>query len=249
MFLEVPVGQQEDFIAAVAEAVNQYNNQNGSCDPFMGSANAACQNVLWSPVSTQRFYRSCRTNIDVIESGALPLAPGSSLVVKQAPHPGWLGGCFMITYRLANGGVNHGDIKFEWFLDTELLDGELWGSEIYDNANHLVGDGMHPLPMHCGVQCCIGGLNTLKLKVSHTGGVNQLEALRVFVQHGVKACCNACGSSRSCQVGCANKPHQQQQPLPQVPQPVPLQLPQGQGQNFQFFVQPGPNMKLMNGNG
>lgn len=195
----------------------------GACD-MTTSANAHCANVLYSQITTERFYRSCRTNIDQIETGAIPIVPGQSTTLAQIGHPGWYAGCFQLTYRLANNGINHGDIKLEWFIDGELLDTTMYGSEIYDNNNNLIGDGFHPVPMACGKQCCIGALNKLKLKITHTGVANQLEQPRVFVNHGVQACCNSCGiTPGKCQTGCNGQLHQPQQP--QLPAPIGMHVP------------------------
>lgn len=231
---------QEEFIEAVAEKVGE--KLGIACEAVLPNTSDRCKNVLFSPVSTARFYRSCRTEIDVVEAGAIPLAPGASVTLSQATHPGWLAGCFMITYRLANDGKNHGDVKFEWFLDDEPLDTAMWGSEIYDNANGMIGDGKHPVPLHCGVQCCIGAMNKLKLKITHTGVANQVEAIRVFVLHGVQACCSACASGKACQTGCNNH-HKPQKPPKQQPLP-PVPVMQG-GNNVTIQLPAG--MKLVNG--
>lgn len=239
---------QEEFIEEVAGHVLAKLN-GGACE--VQPSTSQCANVLFSPVATQRFYRSGRTEIDVIANGQIPVAPGSSVTLEQKTHPGWNAGCYMLTYRLANAGLNHGDVKIEWFLDEEPLDRIAYGSEIYDNANGMIGDGKHPVPLHYGMQCCIGALNKLRVRISHTGNANQIEGIRLFVDHGIPACCSSCAVGRSCQSGC-NK-ESQPKPRPQSasgwltsgaqPQPVPLMG--GNGGNQVINLQLPPGMKIV----
>lgn len=201
---EMSEDQMLDALAEkVAEKMGAGNGAFSACD---GSLMVnPCGNLMWSPVTVMKFYQSGETAIDVIESGLVPVAPGATTVLAQAPHPGWGAGCIRITYRLANNGTNHQDIKFSFFLDDEPLDKHMFGSDIYDNANGLIGDGYHPLPLAGRRQCCIGAMNRLRVKIEHQGAANELQQPRITVTHGKVACCSACGTGRNCQVGCAGE--------------------------------------------
>lgn len=204
------------FVEAVAERVAERQIQ--TCDTPIHP----CAAVLWSDITVERFYRSGRTVLDNIISGAVPIVPGQAARLEQRPHPGWLAGCFKLTYRLANNGTNHQDVEIRFFIDGIELDTVIYGSEIYDNANGMIGDGLIPVPLAHGKQCCVGAMNRLQVEIRHTGANNQIEQPRIFVQHGMPACCNACSVGKSCQVGC-NKQHQHKQvPAPQQPTPVPM---------------------------
>lgn len=166
-----------------------------------------CTNVLYSSFTIEDFLRSGQTDIDVIKagSGVIPVVPGQSVTLEQGPHPGWSAGCINISYRLANNGTNHGDIRFDFFVDNVPLDRPLFGSNIYDNANNLINDGLFPLPLQGRRQCCIGALNKLAVKITHQGANNQLEQPRIFVLHAKRECCSACASGKSCQPGCSGE--------------------------------------------
>lgn len=201
----------EQFAQAVAERIKAMEGDSACGFPQL----PPCANLLYSRITVEDFYRSGRTDLDEIVSGQLPLAPGQSVRLRQKAHPGWLAGCFRLTYRLANNGTNHSDIKIQFFVDGVKLDTIMYGSEIYDNANHTVGDGLLPVPLAHGEQCCIGGMNRLEIELTHTGNNNQLEQPRIYVNHGKQACCNACASGKTCQSGCKNDaPVAKPQPRP-----------------------------------
>lgn len=210
----------DQFVDAVAERMNQRGV--AGCDPGLNP----CANILYSEITVERFYRSGRTTIDEVFQGAVPIVPGQAARIRQAAHPGWLAGCFRLTYRLANNGTNHHDIEIRFFVDGIELDTVMYGSEIYDNANHIIGDGLLPVPLAHGKQCCIGALNRLEVELRHVGAANQLEQPRLFVNHGKAACCSACSAGKECQTGCN---HEQPKP-PMMPKPVPMLAPAQQGQ-------------------
>jgi hypothetical protein len=105
-----------------------------------------CENLLYAPITTFRFLRSGRTDINVIIEGTIPVVPGASVLLSQDSRPPWPTGCYSLRYRLANNGTNHDDILIEWFLDDELLDTKHYGSEIYNADGTVIGDGLLPVP-------------------------------------------------------------------------------------------------------
>lgn len=210
----------DQFVDAVAERMSQRGVS--SCDPVIHP----CANILYSELTVEQFYRSGRTSVDEVFSGVVPIVPGTAARLRQKAHPGWLAGCFRLTYRLANNGTNHHDIEIRFFIDGIELDTVMYGSEIYDNANHVIGDGLLPIPLAHGRQCCIGALNRLEVELKHVGANNQLEQPRLFVHHGKPACCNACAAGKSCQTGCNHEKPQ----LPPPMKPVPMLQPAAQGQ-------------------
>ena len=158
-----------------------------------------CENLLYAPITTQKFYRSGRTDIAVIQVGQIPVAPGAEVTLAQESKPPWPTGCFSLRYRLANNGNNHDEILIEWFLDDELLDTKHYGSEIYNSDGTVIGDGLLPVPMAMGQHCCVGGNNRLRARISHTGNSNQIESIRLFVHHGrAVKCCSSCAMGRTC---------------------------------------------------
>lgn len=224
--------QEEAIIQAVANEVFRRMVGEGMCVPTAAAAgcdgdpiDAPCRNMLHSPVTTEKFYRSGRIILDQIQSGVLPLAPGQQVTLTHKDVPGWASGCFMITYRLANNGTNHNDIRIRFFIDDYELDHDMFGSEIYDNDNQLIGNGWHPIPLTGGRQCCIGALNKLRIQLSHEGANNQLEQPRIIVRFGKTACCNACAVGLQCQQGCQGKKEScklPERPAPQAPIPAML---------------------------
>ena len=102
-----------------------------ACGTLMPSN--GCENLLYAPITTQRFYRGGRTDINVILEGQIPVVPGASVLLAQDVRPPWPTGCYSLRYRLANNGNNHDEIQIEWFLDEELLDTKHFGSEIYNS--------------------------------------------------------------------------------------------------------------------
>jgi hypothetical protein len=158
-----------------------------------------CENLNYAPITTQRFYRGARTDLNVIVEGQIPVAPGASVLLSQDARPPWPTGCFSLRYRLANNGNNHDEIRIRMFLDGEELDTEIFGSEIYNLDNTIIGDGLLPVPMAMGQHCCVGGLNRLRARISHMGNNNQIENIRLFVHHGKAIkCCSSCAMGRSC---------------------------------------------------
>ncbi|MFZ6179881.1 hypothetical protein [Nannocystis pusilla] len=173
--------------------------------PACGTAvpRSGCENLNYANITTARFYRGGRTNIDQVVEGQIPVAPGSSVMLSQAAHPPWPTGCYVLRYRLANNANNHDDIKIEWFVDSEPLDAIQYGSEIYNNDNTVIGEGKLPIPLAMGEHCCIGGNNRLRVRISHLGNANQIENIRLHVEHAnAVKCCSGCASGRSCQRGC-----------------------------------------------
>lgn len=223
------MGQEDQIIQAVADEVYRRMIANGMCAPVQqvggcdGKAvDTPCRNLLHSPVTVEKFYRSGRIVLDQVESGVFPLAPGATSALTHKAGPGWASGCFMLTYRLANNATNHNDIRIRFFVDEYELDHDMFGSEIYDNDNHLIGDGYHPIPLTGGEQCCIGALNKLRIVISHEGANNQLEQPRLIVRHGKTACCNACAVGMPCQQGCTKEHQHPPPPPPKQPAPVPM---------------------------
>jgi hypothetical protein len=163
---------------------------------------SGCENLLYAPITTQRFYRGGRTDIDVIVEGKMPVAPGTSVLLSQDAHPPWPTGCYSLRYRLANNGNNHDEIEIEWFLDDEALDTKHHGSEIYNSNGTVIGDGLLPVPLAQGQHCCVGGNNRLRARIRHKGKNNEIENILLFVHHGkgIK-CCSSCSMGRSC--GCS----------------------------------------------
>ena len=161
-----------------------------------------CENLLYAPITTQRFYRSGRTDINVILEGLIPVVPGSSVLLAQDVRPPWPTGCYSLRYRLANNGNNHDEIQIEWFLDEELLDTKHFGSEIYNSDGTVIKDGLLPIPLAMGQHCCVGGNNRLRARIRHTGNNNQIENIRLFGHHGKGIqCCSSCSMGRSCDCG------------------------------------------------
>lgn len=185
---------------------NGMGGQVTACDGTV--LDAPCANLLFSPFTIEDFLRSGQTEIDQVESGVIPVVPGASTVITQASHPGWAAGCINISYRLANNATNHQDIRFDFFVDGTALDRPLYGSNIYDNNNTMIGDGWHPLPLQGRKQCCIGAMNKLRVRITHQGVANQLEQPRIIVSHGKRECCSACSVGKPCQSGCSGaKPY------------------------------------------
>ena len=171
-----------------------------------GTPKVGCENLLYAPITVARFYRGGRTNIDQVAEGQIPVAPGASVLLSQPAHPPWATGCYVLRYRLANNGNNHDEIKIEWFVDNEPLDAIQYGSEIYNADGTVIGDGKLPVPLALGEHCCIGGNNRLRVKISHTGNANQIENIRLHVEHaGAVKCCSAGAAGRTCQQGCQGK--------------------------------------------
>ena len=179
--------------SAAAAGTTVYPAGGGTFTPLNG-----CENLLYAPITTFRFYRGGRTDISVREEGQIPVIPGASVLLSQAPHPPWPTGCYSLRYRLANNGSNHDEIQVEWFLDDELLDTKHYGSEIYNADGTVIGDGLLPVPLAMGQHCCVGGNNRLKARIRHLGNNNQIENIRLFVHHGkgIK-CCSSCSMGRS----------------------------------------------------
>lgn len=161
-----------------------------------------CQGLDWAPITTHRFYRSGRTQLDQILEGQVPVAPGASVLLAQSPHPPWPTGCYVLRYRLANNGNNHLDVRIEWFIDDEPLDTVHTGAEIYNFDGTVIGTGELPIPMAGGEHCCVGGNNRLKVRIRHTGNANQIESIWLFVHHGkAVSCCSMCSMGRTCNCG------------------------------------------------
>ena len=72
-----------------------------------------CENMLYAPITTFRFFRGGRTDINVIQEGQIPVVPGASVLLSQDAKPPWPTGCYSLRYRLANNGNNHDEIKIE----------------------------------------------------------------------------------------------------------------------------------------
>jgi hypothetical protein len=171
-----------------------------------GMPSNGCENLQYAPITTLRFYRSARTDIAVLLAGQIPVAPGAQVTLAQESKPPWPTGCFSLRYRLANNGNNHDEVLIEFFLDDEELDTKIWGSEIYNLDNTIIGDGLLPIPMAMGQHCCVGGNNRLRARISHTGNNNQIENIRLFVHHGKAVkCCSSCAMGRSCDCGGGHK--------------------------------------------
>jgi len=172
----------------------------------MGMPSNGCENLQYAPITTLRFYRSARTDLAVLLAGQIPVAPGAQVTLAQESKPPWPTGCFNLRYRLANNGNNHDEVLIEFFLDDEELDTKIWGSEIYNLDNTIIGDGLLPIPMAMGQHCCVGGNNRLRARISHTGNNNQIENIRLFVHHGKAVkCCSSCAMGRSCDCGGGHK--------------------------------------------
>jgi hypothetical protein len=107
-----------------------------------GMPTNGCENLNYAPITTQRFYRAARTDLSVIVEGQIPVAPGGSVLLSQDAKPPWPTGCFSLRYRLANNGNNHDEIRITWFMDDEELDTKIYGSEIYNLDNTIIGDGL-----------------------------------------------------------------------------------------------------------
>lgn len=198
--------QDKEIAAEVARQIYNQMMQNGQALACDGSPiDAPCADVLFSPFTIEDFLRSGQTEINVVGAGVVPVVPGATATLEQASHPGWTAGCINIAYRLANNGTNHSDIRFDFFVDGTALDRPLFGSNIYDNNNGMIGDGWHPLPLQGRKQCCIGAMNKLRVVITHQGIANQLEQPRIIVQHGKRSCCSGCAADRGCQVTCSGE--------------------------------------------
>ena len=168
-----------------------------------GVPRIGCENLLYAPITVARFYRGGRTDIDQVVEGTIPVAPGSSVMLSQRAHPPWATGCYVLRYRLATNGNNHDQIKIEWFVDAEPLDATVFGSEIYNYDGTVIGEGKLPIPLALGQHCCIGGNNLLRVRITHTGNANQIENIRLHVEHAnAVKCCSACATGHKCQIGC-----------------------------------------------
>ena len=171
-----------------------------------GMPTNGCENLNYAPITTQRFYRAARTDLSVIVEGQIPVAPGGSVLLSQDARPPWPTGCFSLRYRLANNGNNHDEIRIEWLLDDEELDTKIYGSEIYNLDNTIIGDGLLPVPLAMGQHCCVGGMNKLRARIQHMGNNNQIENIRLFVHHGKAIkCCSSCAMGRACDCGGGHK--------------------------------------------
>ncbi|MCY1004453.1 hypothetical protein OV079_02485 [Nannocystis pusilla] len=160
--------------------------------------------MLYSEITLQESNRSGRTVFKIVE-GKKPVAPGSFIVFEQPARPGWATGCYVLKYRLANNGNNHDDIQIEWFIDDYPLDAVHYGDDIYQLNNTFIGDGKLPVPLARGKHCCIGANNRLRAKISHIGTSNQVENIRLYVEHAnAVKCCSGCAAGRGCQSGCKN---------------------------------------------
>ena len=183
--------------AAAAAASSTAFQACGTLTPLNG-----CENLLYAPITTFRFYRGGRTDINIVQEGQIPVVPGASVLLSQDARPPWPTGCYSLRYRLANNGANHDEIQIEWFLDEELLDTKHFGSEIYNNDGTVIKDGLLPIPLAMGQHCCVGGNNRLRARISHLGNSNQIENIRLFVHHGKGIqCCSSCSMGRSCDCG------------------------------------------------
>ena len=79
------------------------------------------------------------------------------------------------------------------------VDTKIYGSEIYNLDNTIIGDGLLPIPMAMGQHCCVGGMNRLRCRIQHMGNNNQIENIRLFVHHGKAVkCCSSCAMGRKC---------------------------------------------------
>src|SRR5690606_16759590 len=52
-----------------------------------GVPKVGCENLLYSNITTARFYRGGRTNIDQVVTGQIPVAPGANVLLSQAAYP------------------------------------------------------------------------------------------------------------------------------------------------------------------
>ena len=171
-----------------------------------GMPTNGCENLNYAPITTQRFYRAARTDLSVIVEGQIPVAPGGSVLLSQDARPPWPTGCFSLRYRLANNGNNHDEMRITWFMDDEELDTKIYGSEIYNLDNTIIGDGLLPVPLAMGQHCCVGGMNKLRARIQHMGNNNQIENIRLFVHHGrAIKCCSSCAMGRACDCGGGHK--------------------------------------------
>jgi hypothetical protein len=171
-----------------------------ACGTLMPSN--GCEHLLYAPITTHRFYRGGRTDINMILEGQIPVVPGAAVLLAQDARPPWPTGCYSLRYRLANNGNNHDEIQIEWFLDDELLDTKHYGSEIYNSDGTVIGDGLLAVPLAMGQHCCVGGNNRLRARIRHLGNNNQIENIRLFVHHGKGVqCCSSCAMGRSCDCG------------------------------------------------
>lgn len=197
------IAQQIDQKRAAVAALPAAQTDPPSCGSQ--SVTNGCENLLYAQFTVEQFNRGGRTDLDQIVEGKIPVAPGSSVVLSQAPSPGWPTGCFVLRYRLANNGINHGNVKLEFFVDNVPLDRIHWGDDVYQLNNTLINEGKVPVPLARGKHCCLGANNRMRVRISHTGAENQIEDLRLYVEHGhAVECCSACASGHKCQSGCQN---------------------------------------------
>ncbi len=207
--MDAEIDQKQKFILLARELANEIcRNQSAALVPAGMNVIQACgtitptngcEGLLYAPITTFRFLRSGRTNLNIVTSGQIPVLPGTSVVLSQDAHPPWVTGCYSLRYRLANNDNAHDLIQIEWLIDDEPLDTKHFGSEIYNNDGTVIGDGLLPIPLAMGQHCCIGGNNRLRARISHLGNNNQVENIRLFVHHGKAiTCCSSCSMGRSC---------------------------------------------------
>jgi len=46
-----------------------------------------CENLLYAPITTFRFYRGGRTDINIVQEGQIPVIPGASVLLSQDSRP------------------------------------------------------------------------------------------------------------------------------------------------------------------
>ncbi len=168
-----------------------------ACGTFNPKMNG-CENLLYAPITTNKFYLSGQTDIDEVVEGQIPVAPGASVLLSQGARPPWPAACYSLRYTLANNGTNHSDVQIEWFIDDVALDKKQYGNAIYNPDGTLIGNGMLPLPLAGGEPCCVGGNNRLRARISHRGKNNQIEGIQLYVEHARAKRCSSCATGGPC---------------------------------------------------
>jgi hypothetical protein len=130
---------------------------------------SGCENLLYAPITTHRFYRGGRTDINVVLEGKVPLVPGRGRAARA-------GRSAAVGDRLLQPALPVGQQRQQprrgpgrvVSSTTELLDTKHYGSEIYNSDGTVIGDGLLPIPLAMGQHCCVGGNNRLRVRITHT---------------------------------------------------------------------------------
>jgi hypothetical protein len=151
----------------------------GTLTPLNG-----CENLLYAPITTFRFYRGGRTDINIVQEGQIPVVPGASVLLSQDAAAA-------VADRLLQPALPPRQQRQQPRRDPDRVvprrraaRHQALRQRDLQRDGTVIGDGLLPVPLAMGQHCCVGGNNRLRARIRHLGNNNQIENIRLFVHHG-----------------------------------------------------------------